>query len=162
MVLVGDSIRFTNVISKKYYYHFNDMKTVMESFINEIIGVHATVKGPLFYALYNVPLDEMMMAEFFMPVEEDQVELPEDMRYHSYYNIEDMLGVAIHKQFETATEEAYASLIQYMNLNGYTQITPIYHLFSGDNTMQYVHIKIGYAPAEEEQQEREPELVWKD
>jgi len=157
-MLLGDSIRYTNVISKGYYFHYKDMNQIMEQFASEIVEVNATVKGPLFYSINNVPMDEMIYAELFMPVYEDKVELKEDMYYHSYYNIENMITIGIHEQFETTTEVAYATLMHYMETNQLKQITPIFHIMSGDTSMQYVFIKIGVFPIQEEKKE----LVWKD
>ncbi|MFD0588497.1 DUF5085 family protein [Paenibacillus sp. GCM10027627] len=156
MVLLGDSIRYTNVISKRYRYHYSDTNDVMESFLNDVGDTKATIKGPLFYSINNLPMDEMVNAEFFMPVYENQVETRENMYFHSYYNIEDMITFCIHDQFETATEEAYGALMHYMDQNGLQQVTPIFHIISGDRSLAYVNIKIGIAPEEKE------ELVWRD
>lgn len=155
MVLLGDSIRYTNVISKRYRYHYRDMNEVMESFINDVVKANGTVKGPLFYAIHNVPLDEMLNAEFFMPVYEDRVDLQDDMKFHSYFNIEGMVTYCVFDQFETSTEAAYGILMQYMETSGLRQTTPIFHVVSGDQSQPYIFIKIGIVPEEKE------EPVWR-
>lgn len=155
MILLEDSIRYTNVISKKYRYHYNDMNEIMESFINEIINVNATVKGPMFYSINNVPMDKMVNAELFMPVHEDKVVIKDDMLFHSYYNIENMITFCLYDQFEKTSEIGYSSLLQYMKQNQLRQVTPIFHVFSGDRSLQYLFIKIGVTP------EKKEEPVWR-
>jgi len=131
------------------------MNEVMESFINDIIKVNATVKGPMFYSINNVPMDEMVNAEFFMPVQEDKVEIVEDMSFHSYFNIENMITFCLYDQFEKTTEVGYSILLQYIQQNQLRQVTPIFHVFSGDHSLQYVFLKIGVTP------EIKEELVWR-
>ncbi|WP_138755913.1 DUF5085 family protein [Paenibacillus sinopodophylli] len=155
MVLLGDSIRYTNVISKKYRYHYNEMNAIMESFVTDIIKINATVNGPLFYSINNVPMDEMVEAEFFMPVIENQVDVIEDMHFHSYFNIEDMITYCVYNEVETTTEIAYGYLLEYIKQNHLRQVTPIFHILSGDHSLQYVFIKIGIVPEEK----KEP--VWR-
>lgn len=155
MVLLGDSIRYTNVLSKKYSFHHHDMNEVIEGFFDDIVKSTATVKGPFFYSINNVPTDEIVYAEFFMPVEQNDVDVPEGMFFHSYFNIEDMVTFCVYERVEEATEIAYGHLIAYIHQNRLRQVTPIFHVVSGDHSLQYVSIKIGIAPAEKE------EPVWK-
>ena len=79
MVNASDSIRFTNVISRKYRFHYKEMNDRLEGFMKDIIQQNVTIKGPLFYSILNVPMDEMVHAEFFMPIEEDSLTLREGM-----------------------------------------------------------------------------------
>ncbi|MDQ0885074.1 hypothetical protein QFZ81_000162 [Paenibacillus sp. V4I9] len=87
MINVSDSIRFTNVISRKFRFHYKEMNDRLEGFMKDIIHQNATIKGPLFYSILNVPTDEMVHAEFFMPVEEDSITLMEGMYFqYGRYN----------------------------------------------------------------------------
>jgi len=156
MVLLGDSIQYSNVVSKTYCFHYNEISKTIERFIQEIIQAKATIKGPLFYSINHVPMEEMVAAEFFMPVFEDRIELEEEMHFHSYYHIEDMITFNIHEQFETATEAAYDALMDFMDKNQLQQTTPIYHILAGEDSLQSVFIKVGIAPV------LKKELVWND
>lgn len=143
MVNPNDSIRFTNVVSRKYRFRYKDMEEVMKDFINDLMKQKVTLKGPLFYSINNVPKHKKINAEFFMPIKEDTVTLMEDMSFHSYFSIENMISYCLYSNFETDTELAYRILIDYMKENKLNQVTPIFHVLSGDRTLQYAFIKVG-------------------
>ncbi|MBA4535591.1 DUF5085 family protein [Bacillus aquiflavi] len=142
MINPNDSIRYMNVVSKTYHFHYNDIDDIMKRFLTEVVQ-NTMIKGPLFYSINNVPMDEMVNAEFFMPIEEDHLELGNEMYFHSYYAVEDMLSICLYDQFEKHTEVAYHMLLEYMEQNDLTQTTPFFHVISGDETLQYVFIKVG-------------------
>ncbi|WP_186577125.1 DUF5085 family protein [Aquibacillus kalidii] len=148
MINSSDSIKYKNVISKKYTFHFKDMEQKLKEFINEIDQLQLKVKGPLFYSLNNVPRDEVMHAEFFMPVINENVQVNEQMYFHSYYSIDHMISTIVYNDVEKVTEEAYASLFHYMEQNKLYQVTPIFHILSGDESLPYSFIKIGVVNSE--------------
>ena len=49
------------------------MEKVIEDLLTEIAQANLTVKGPMFYALKNVPSDGDMFIELFMPVYESSI-----------------------------------------------------------------------------------------
>lgn len=85
MIIEGQSIAYTNVVSKEYYFHYEDMEEAIEHFMSEIATENLTVKGPMFYALKNIPSDENMYVELFMPVNEDKIPASETLQFRSYY-----------------------------------------------------------------------------
>lgn len=145
MINSHDHIRYCNVVSAKYHFHYHDMEEVMKDFILKLKQQNLTLKGPLFYSINNVPLDEKINGEFFMPVREENFKPEEGQYFHSYYSIEDMVSITIHKDIEQETQIAYKLLLEYIEENGLQQATPIYHIVSGDQEFQYVMIKIGAA-----------------
>ncbi|AGK55705.1 DUF5085 family protein [Bacillus sp. 1NLA3E] len=144
MINPNDHIRYTNVISRKYRFHYQDMEKVMTDFLNDIVKIKASIKGPMYYSINNVPLDEIINGEVFIPVNQDSLEIMDDMYFHSYFSIENMISLCLSSSnFERDTEIAYKMLIDYMEHNGLTQVTPIFHVLSGDETLHYIYIKIG-------------------
>lgn len=145
MIHLDDSIRYTNVISRRDRFHWQEMEGRLKAFVQELLDAGATLKGPLFYSINNVPMDEYVNTELFMPVHEygNTLSLPSDMRIHSYYAIESMISCCLMHSFETATELGYRILLDYIEQNGLTQTTPIFHVLSGDRSLNYVYIKVG-------------------
>nr|WP_286181020.1 hypothetical protein [Bacillus sp. ISL-37] len=47
----------------------------MKDFINDIAQQKVSIRGPLFYSINNVPLDEVISGEFFIPIREDSIDL---------------------------------------------------------------------------------------
>ncbi|THE12418.1 DUF5085 family protein [Bacillus timonensis] len=146
MINPHDSIRFTNVISKKFRFHYHEMNTVMNDFFRDVAKFGVTMKGPFFYSINNVPMDEMVNAELFMPIREDTAPAKENFEFHSYFSIEDMASICLHKEFEKNTQVAYHMLLTYIEESNLRQATPIFHVVSGDENFRYMFIKIGYAP----------------
>jgi effector-binding domain-containing protein len=153
MINSNDAIRYTNVVSRKYRFHYREMKEVIADFLQEIDRQKATVKGPLFYSINNVPTEEWINGEFFMPIEEDELLLTEQFSFHSYFSIESMLSHCIFTHFEALTEVSYRMLLDFIEHQQLIQTTPIFHILSGDRSLAYVYIKIGYA----ERRKPEPE-----
>ncbi|MFF2449082.1 DUF5085 family protein [Neobacillus sp. NPDC058068] len=143
MINPNDSIRFSNVLSRKYRFHYLDMNEALEDFLNDVGSLKAAVRGPLFYSIHNVPLDEMVNAEFYMPMEDDWIEPRDDMRFHSYFSIENMVSLCPAENIEAKTEAGYKLLFDYIEEHKLEQATPIFHVISGDENFQYSFIKIG-------------------
>lgn len=142
MIIEEQSIAYTNVISKEYYFHYTEMEEVLTEFMTSIVDANLTVKGPMFYALKNMPSNEMMYIELFMPIHEDQNPQLEDMRFRSYYYVDNMLMKRYTGDFEKLTKHAYAEMFQYIEEEGLTMVSPIYHIFSGDGASPYVDVRI--------------------
>ena len=143
MICLKDNMRYERVLSKNYEFHYKDMGKYLQQFMDEVkaLGVH--LNGPLFYTLNNVPFDERVKVEFFIPVKEE-VDTKGDMKFHSYYSVENMMSMRILNNFEQKTEEAYAAMIQLMNASEMNQITPPYHIIDRAGEYQFVTLKIGY------------------
>lgn len=142
MMIEEQSIAYTNVVSREYLFHYTDMEKVIEDLLTEIAQANLTIKGPMFYALKNVPSDGDMFIELFMPVHESSIPKSETMKFRSYYYVDNMLMKRYAGDFERLTEYAYAEMLQYMEDNQLDIISPIYHIFSGDESLQYVDLKI--------------------
>ncbi|WP_186580196.1 DUF5085 family protein [Aquibacillus kalidii] len=142
MINPNESIRFTNVVARKYEFHYKDFEIAMKDFTEQVARNH-TIKGPFFYSVNNVPKDEIMLTEFFMPIKEHQVNNLEAVEFHSYFSVEGMISIPLHSDFENNTETAYALLLDYMEKNNYEQVTPFFHIISGDRNFPYVFIKVG-------------------
>lgn len=148
MVNPNDSIRFRNVISKRYKLYNKDIAEVMEAFLTEVSKININIKGPLFYSINDVPNNDIMEMEFFISIKEDKAEVYDDMDFHSYFSIENMISESIFEDFEKNTEITYAILNKYLKQNKLIQVTPIFHVISGDQTLQYALIKIGVSENE--------------
>ncbi|KAA0548508.1 DUF5085 family protein [Bacillus sp. BGMRC 2118] len=154
MVTEKDRLQYRNVLSRKYQFHYNDFEQNVSHFMNDIEALGVTINGPLFYSLHNVPMNEIMNVEIFIPIEEHSVIPPQDMTFHSYFSIDNMITTVDLANEEASTEVAYAKLIHYMEQRQLSQATPIFHVVAGDHSLQYVLIKIGVI-------EKEVEEAWK-
>ena len=60
-----------------------------------------------------------------------------------------MISVCIFSDFEKNTEVAYKVLLDYIEHNEWHQVTPIFHVISGDQSLPYLFVKIGVSRGEE-------------
>lgn len=151
MISTSESIACKNVVAKEYYWHYKDFGEAIEDFIRIVVEDHKlTLKGNLFYSLNNMPMDEMMYITMFAAVEEAYCISLKDLEFRSYFYIDNMLMLRFSGEYEALTEYAYAELLNFMYENNLEQVTPFFHELAGDISKQYVQIKVGIMPNEEE------------
>ena len=63
MINPKDHIRYMNVVSRKYRSHYQDFDAALKDFMEELISINVTLKGPLFYSINNVPMEELVNFE---------------------------------------------------------------------------------------------------
>lgn len=144
MINSYDNIRLTNVISKKYYFNYKDFEEVMKDFLNGVSKLGVQIKGFPFYSINKFPeKDENTAMEFFISVRESTVNVPEDMMFHSYFSIEDMISMTVFEDYDKSSEKSYEELKKYMKENKLEQVTPLFAVISGDDTLQYISYKVG-------------------
>jgi len=149
-----DDLQASNVLSKKYEFHYDEWEVYLRYFLEEVNLMGVTLKGPLFYCLNNVPLEKAVSVEFFVSIEEDWPKTTAGMDFRSYFGIDSMISICLYNDIQTRTEEAYARLLYYIQTNLLQQTTPIFHVVSGDHEFPYTYIKIGVSNKDNEQ-------VWK-
>lgn len=150
MINPSDYMRYSNVISRKYYFHYQEFNEKLQHFVETCVQCEASIKGPLFYSINNIPQNKWVAVEFFLPVEEDYIDVKGDMFFHSYFSIEDMISTCLHHNFREETEKAYSMLLHTTEQNNLQQVTPFFHVISGDETLQYTFIKLGVVGLKEQ------------
>lgn len=149
MINTQDYIRLTNVISQKYYFNYKDFENIMKEFLNEINDLKVNIKGLPFYSINMIPtINENVGMEFFISVEENYVDVTEDMNFHSYFSIENMISITVFNDYEKNSEKAYSELERFMEENKLEQATPFFNVLSGDDTLLYEFLKVGVTSIE--------------
>lgn len=146
MVIEEESIMYRNVVWHSYECHYSDFENVITDFSKKVTAATLTINGPLFYALKNVPLDEMLDIDIFIPVEQSNVPKESDLRFQTYYYIDHMLMTRVIDRVEEKTEEAYEKLFHYAIEHGLEVVSPIFHEFKGDDEFHWVEIKAKVEP----------------
>lgn len=142
MVIENETIMHKNVVWHTYEIHYKQLEMALEDFNDKLVNAGLTVTGPLFYALYNMPLDERMLIDVYMPVEQSYVPESTDLKFQSYFYIDQMLMTRVKGDFEANTEQAYDELFRYAISRDYKIISPIFHFFKGDDQLNWVDLKI--------------------
>ena len=142
-VTVQDAFQAQNVLRKRKTFHITELKEEVDAFLTAVEMAGAHPSGPLVYSLNNVPEDGNMDIEFFLPVEEDYIEI-EGMRFSSYFEIDNIILTAIDRDYEELTKEAYARLLWTLEQNDRELNTPFYHVLPDDGAEKVI-ILVGYA-----------------
>lgn len=153
MVIEEETIMYRNVVWHSYECHYSDFENIIVDFSQKVTDAALTINGPLFYALKNVPLDEMMDVDMFIPVEPSYIPKEAPLRLQTYYYIDHMLMTRVIDNHEQKTEEAYAKLFNYAIEHDLEVISPIFHEFKGDDEFHWVEIKVKVEPRDDEQYE---------
>lgn len=143
MICLKDSIHYERVVSKNYEFYYKELGKYLENFLAQVTDAGAHPNGPFFYALNNVPKEERMKVEFFLPVREE-IETGNRMKFHSYYSVEQMMSMRIRNDFAERTQEAYSAMMNYMDAAELIQVTPFFHIIDRVGSQNFVTIKAGY------------------
>lgn len=143
MICLKDSIHYERVVSKNYEFYYQELGKYLEKFLSEITDRGAHPNGPFFYALNNVPREEWMKVEFFLPVKEE-IETGTGMKFHSYYSVEQMMSMRIRNEFARRTQETCSAMMNYMEAAGLMQVTPVFHIIDRVGRQNFVTVKVGY------------------
>ncbi|WP_158861886.1 DUF5085 family protein [Leifsonia sp. AG29] len=140
----GKRLAYQNVLSSRATFHYSELGERFGEFTSAITQNGYDPKGPLFYSLNNVPLDEMVDIEMFLPIRQDSVQPEEGLLFHSYFDVSPLLSGMVTGDFEVQAEHVYAQLLATLDVNGLQQNTPFYHLVRND-IAPYVSVLVGYS-----------------
>ena len=142
MVVDFETMMYKNVVWHTYEIHFSQFELAMEDFNVKLVKANLTVAGPLFYALHNIPFDEKMLIDIYIPVEQSDIPKDSDLFFQSYFYIDEMLMTRVRDNFKVKTEKAYDELFQYAIRNDYQINSPIFHILRGDDEGEWVELKV--------------------
>ena len=132
-----------NVIKKRKTFHVSQMRNELDAFMTAIYEAGGHPAGPIVYSLNNVPHEGNMDIEFFLPLEEEFLEV-KGMKFSSYFEINNIIMVTLNHDYEELTKEAYARLLWTLEKNNREQQTPFYHILQTEGIGQ-VTVLLGYA-----------------
>ena len=142
-VVKVNKIAFQNVVRQRLSFHYSEMEEHLEQFIKGIVEAGYQFKGPFFYSLNNVPLNEVIEIELFMPISNDVFSL-KGYNFSTYFEISNLLKTIIKGDLKTLTEIEYAKLIIALEENDLEMVTPFYHVVP-KNGLEYLELLVGYS-----------------
>ncbi|MGO4592448.1 DUF5085 family protein [Leifsonia sp. 2TAF2] len=147
-VSFGQRLAYQNVVSSRLKFHYTEMGEHFDRFAARIAAKGHSPKGPLFYSLNNVPLDEIVDIEMFLPVQEETFAAEDGLRFHSYFEVFPLLTGVVRGNFETQTERVYAELLATLEANSLEINSPFFHVVHKDSS-PYALVFVGYRDASE-------------
>lgn len=146
-VAFHEKLAFQNVVSCRAKFHFNELAEHIGDFASRIVAKGCDPKGPFFYSLNNVPMDEMVNIEMFLPIHQDRFTAEEGLHFHSYFEVFPLLRGIVKGDFERQTEWVYAQLLATLRADNLELNSPFYHVAQRDGS-PYVLVYASYADPE--------------
>lgn len=159
MVVEEETMMYRNVVWHSYEFHYSNFEHVVDDFNEKLIAANLTVNGPLFYSLKNVPLDERMDIDLYVPVEQSYVPRDKNLYFQTYFFIDQMLMTRVKGNFAVNTERTYEKLFSYALQHNLQIVSPIFHILRGDDELQWVEIKVKVDDDNDELSDREMEQL---
>lgn len=159
MVITDEKLMYRNVAWDSYTVHYTEFDKAIEEFNHQLVAAELTINGPLFYALHNVPLDEMMYVDICIPVVQSNISSESDLKFQTYYYIDQMIRTRIIGDFASETEFAYEKLFTFSLLNNLQIASPIFHILRGDDEVQWVDLKVKVFEPEENEPDHRASLL---
>lgn len=145
----GERLAFQNVVSSRSRFHYSALAEHFDEFVACVTATGCDPKGPFFYSLNNVPMDEMVDIEMFLPIRQNTFAAGDGLRFHSYFDVFPLLRGVVKGDFENQTEVVYAHLLATLEANSLDINTPFYHVMQKDGSPN-VRVYVGYVdPAQQ-------------
>ena len=142
-VTFHEGLAYQNVVSSRAEFHYTETAEYLDRFASRISAKGYDPKGPLFYSLNNVPMDEMVDIETFLPIRQSTFPRHEDFLFHSYVDVSPLLRGIVKGEFEEQTEAVYTQLLATLEANDLEINSPFYHVFQKDPS-PFVLVYVGY------------------
>ncbi|MFK3669740.1 DUF5085 family protein [Leifsonia aquatica] len=142
-VTFGEMLASQNVVSSRATFHYSELADRFDGFLSAVAARGYDPTGSLFYSLNNVPLDEVVDVEMFLPVRQDKLGEFEGILFHTYFEVAPLLRGTVTGDFENQTERVYAELLATMEENDVEINSPFFHVVYRD-VSPYASVLVGY------------------
>ncbi|WP_106496027.1 DUF5085 family protein [Lentibacillus sp. Marseille-P4043] len=146
MIVENHHIAHLNVVSKYYRFAPEEIDIAIKDFqsVLEKHGYHPD--GRMLFSILSDPTSEIMNAEIFLPIKEDNVMIQEQeqINFRSYLSIKPMIMTRVMEDFDAQSQVRYWELIDYIRRNGMKQKTPVFAEFKNSHLgRDYVEMSVG-------------------
>lgn len=145
-MITNHQIAHRNVVSKYYNFLPEEIDAAFQDFVTilEKGGYH--VAGNMFFSMISDPTDEIMTAEIFLTIEEDDftIQSDEEMFFRSYFLIKPMVMTRVMEDFDAQSQVKYWELLKEANRHGFKPLTPVFVEFKNSFLgKDYVEMSVG-------------------
>ena len=146
MITGNHKIAHRNVVSKYYNFLPEEIDVAIKDFVMILEKEGYQPNGSLFFSIISDPTAEVMTAELFLTIEEENftVQTDEEMFFRSYFLMNPMIMTRITDDFDAKSQVKYWELINYIKQNGLKQRTPVFVEFKSSHSgRDYVEMSVG-------------------
>ncbi|MFA8440155.1 DUF5085 family protein [Pueribacillus sp. YX66] len=146
MIVETHSIGYRNVASKLYNFFPDEIDVAINDFVGILTRHGYNPTGTIFFSIISDPTAEVMTAEIFLPILENNFKKPteEEVSFNSYFLIKPMLMTRIMDNFDEQSQVKYWELIHYIQRKNLIQKTPVFAEFKRSyKDRSYVEMSVG-------------------
>ena len=141
MINENDGMMYMNVYSKKYWCLYKHVKQHMDEFKKQLRDAGVKNNGPFFYSVSRVLDDGFIGLELYQPAKEYREVIDKDIKFSSYFYIDNMLSSVVLDNFEFM-EWTYSEIMQYMWDNNLKSRSNIYNEIHDSEEGRYIIVKV--------------------
>lgn len=147
MIVQNHQITYRNVASKYYNFLPEEIELAFADFDQTLEKYGFHVEDHLFFAILSDPTAEIMTAEIFRPIEENDFSaMPssEEIRFRSYFSVNRMITTRIKEQFDEQSQVKFWELVEYIQKHELEQSSPVFVEFKRSHSgVAYVEMSVG-------------------
>ena len=144
MCNIHDFMHYSNVVSKSYLVPKDQSDLAIQDFLAETFGLGLKCVSLPFLTI-DILEKDMLRICIYASINEDSPVLPADMHFDSYFAVENMASICVTGDVQNNMSDAYVKLYDFLKEESRQAITPAFHIMGGDQSLQYVIVKVGYA-----------------
>jgi hypothetical protein len=146
MIAQDYRIAYRNVASKLYQFIPEEIELAINDFDKILSECGYHMDGRMFFSILSDPTEEVMIAEIFLPIEENRFKRrPDDeVHFHSYFFVDHMVMTRITEDFNEQSQVKFWELIDYLKKHDMTQRTPVFVEYKSSHSGKiYVEMSVG-------------------
>ncbi len=145
MISYHQSIHEMNVVSCLYQVNLSDLSVAFNDFITNITSAGYTIAGQLFYSINSdLSQTENMIAELFIPIEEDNCKIGDRFSFRTYFQLTDMMVTRVQGDTERDFSEAIRMLMdEIVNKDLEIKTPTFYKVYLTDSGESFTDIMLG-------------------
>lgn len=146
MIVSNQRLSYTNVVSKLYAGHSEDINEAFLDFQQLVKkrGWHAT--SPMFFSILSDVTQNEMLIQIHLPIEECILEADkkdDDLQFRSFFYLPNLIMTKVTENIEINTLNAYGELLNYIAENNLEIDKPFFNIPKELNGVSYVEIYLG-------------------
>ncbi|MDR2106601.1 MAG: DUF5085 family protein [Coriobacteriales bacterium] len=143
---LNDAMRYANVVSKAYVLPQQKVSSAIQDFMESLVVLgKANSSLPFFSAV--LAEDGWMRLRMHIALKAPVATVPDGLRFDSYFYVTHMASLVVCGDIEDKMPEAFSELNDFLEQKGLRPTTPPFIILSGDETLSYTIVKVGYTSA---------------
>lgn len=147
----NQTLQFEHVISRYYITNSEETGQCFEDAMKTIFDAGYSLAENFFYSTNSdIRDEEELLIQVFLPVnEQNQDNLPEDYRFQTYFQVNNLLATRVKGDSSNGFSEALGDLLGYVVENELEVTSPIFYCPEVVNEVVYTDLMIGVKPTSE-------------